>query len=52
MFEGEVSQIQQNDGVIYLDRNGKAFEAMIDYLRDDRKTLPKFTEFNDQLQLT
>ena len=49
MFEGEVSQIIQDDGVIYLDRNGKVFEAMINYLRDDRKTLPKFSEFNDQL---
>lgn len=49
MFSGELTYIQQEDGIIYLDRNGRIFEAMIDYLRGDRTVVPKFTEFNDQL---
>ena len=52
MFSDELTLIQQEDGIVYLDRNGKIFEAMIDYLRSDRKVFPKFNEFNDQLLLT
>jgi len=52
MFSDELTLIQQEDGIVYLDRNGKIFEAMIDYLRGERKVFPKFNEFNDQLLLT
>ena len=35
-FTGGLTQLQKVDGEIFLDRNGKIFEAMIDYLRDGR----------------
>jgi hypothetical protein len=47
MFSGELTELKKVEGVIFIDRNGKIFEAMIDYLRDERAKMPKFSELND-----
>ena len=47
MFSGELTELKKVEGVIFIDRNGKIFEAMIDYLRDERVKMPKFSELND-----
>ena len=51
-FSGGLTQLKKVNGEVFLDRNGKIFEAMIDYLRDGRQTMPKFSEFNDQIRFT
>ena len=50
MFSGRhETELQKTaDGTgYYLDRNGKIFGSLIDYLRSDRKNYPEFTEKND-----
>lgn len=39
---------KQDNGSYFIDRNGKIFEAMIDYLRSDRKVFPTYSELHDQ----
>ena len=51
-FAGGLTQLKKIDGEVFLDRNGKIFEAMVDYLRDGRQTMPRFSEFNDQIRFT
>lgn len=31
---------------VFLDRDGKIFETLVNYLRNDRKVFPEFTEKN------
>ena len=52
VFSGELTELKRIDDAIFLDRNGKIFEAMIDYLRDDRVKMPRFSELNDQIRFT
>ena len=40
VFSGELTELKRIDDAIFLDRNDKIFEAMIDYLRDDRVKMP------------
>ena len=39
---------QNQQGEVFLDRNGKIFEALLDYLRNGREELPNFSERFDQ----
>ena len=52
MFSGKLTELKRIDDAIFLDRNGKIFEAMIDYLRDERVKMPRFSELNDQIRFT
>jgi hypothetical protein len=39
-------QMERIDGEIFIDRNAKIFEMLVDYLRNERKIFP---EFDDQI---
>jgi len=52
VFSGKLTELKRIDDAIFLDRNGKIFEAMIDYLRDERVKMPRFSELNDQIRFT
>ena len=52
VFSGKLTELKRIDDAIFLDRNGKIFEAMIDYLRDERVKIPRFSELNDQIRFT
>ncbi len=34
------------DNEVFLDRDGKTFEALVNYLRNDRKVFPEFQDRN------
>lgn len=40
----------QEDGKIFLDRNGEVFQHVIDYLRDGKKELPEFRNMRERKQ--
>jgi|TARA_B110001450_G_C17202834_1_gene312128 hypothetical protein len=42
MFLGVHEMRKSNDGFIFLDRDGKTFLNVINYLRNDRKNFPAF----------
>ena len=35
---------------VFLDRDGKTFETLINYLRNDRRVFPDFVYKNDEIQ--
>ena len=42
----EMHALKKVDNEVFLDRNGKTFETLIDYLRNDRKVFPEFGDRN------
>ena len=44
-FKGVVELKKDEKGEVFLDRDGKSFETLVNYLRNDRKVFP---EFNDK----
>jgi len=41
-------KLKEIDGEIFLDRDGKTFETLVNYLRNDRKIFPEFSEKNSE----
>jgi hypothetical protein len=37
---------RKDNKAVFLDRDGKIFETLVNYLRNDRKVFPEFTEKN------
>lgn len=49
LFEpGNDAALQKEGESIYLDRNSKTFQALIDFLRNDRKELPVFADEGEE----
>ena len=44
----EMHELKKIDDEVFLDRNGKTFETVVDYLRNDRKVFPEFDDKNDE----
>jgi hypothetical protein len=44
----EMHELKKVDGEVFLDRDGVTFETLVNYLRNDRKVFPEFTEKNAQ----
>ena len=42
----DMHELKKVDDEVFLDRDGKTFENLINYLRNDRKVFPDFTEKN------
>jgi hypothetical protein len=42
LFSDKV-ELKKIDDEVFLDRDGKTFETMLNYLRNDRKVFPDFT---------
>jgi len=34
---------------VFLDRDGKTFETLLNYLRNDRKVFPEFSDKNSEI---
>lgn len=41
-------QLKKVDDEVFLDRDGKTFEALVNYLRNERKVFPEFVNRNDE----
>ena len=39
-------ELKKIDDEVFLDRDGKTFETLVNYLRNDRKVFPEFEEKN------
>ena len=44
----DMHELKKVDGEVFLDRNGKTFETLIDYLRNDRRVFPEFEDKNQE----
>lgn len=43
-------ELKKIDEEIFLDRDGQAFETLVNYLRNDRKVFPEFSDKNSENQ--
>ena len=44
----DMHELKKVNDEVFLDRNGKTFETLIDYLRNDRKVFPEFEDRNQE----
>jgi hypothetical protein len=42
----DMHELKRIDDEVFLDRDGKTFETLVNYLRNDRRVFPEFTEKN------
>ena len=49
MFSG-LHELKIIDDEVFLDRDGKTFQHLVNYLRNDRQLLPEFLDPNDERQ--
>lgn len=42
----DMHELKKIDDEVFLDRDGKTFETLVNYLRNDRKVFPEFIEKN------
>ena len=47
IFSG-MHEVKKIDDEIFLDRDGQAFETLVNYLRNDRKVFPEFNDKNSE----
>ena len=52
MFSGMHDLTKVDQGSIFLDRDGKTFQTLINFLRNDRRVYPEFDNKHDQKQFT
>ena len=48
MFNG-CHELKKIDDEVFLDRDGKTFLNVVNYLRNDREVFPEFSDKNDEL---
>jgi hypothetical protein len=48
MFSGN-HELKKIDGEVFLDRDGKTFLNLVNYLRNDREVFPEFMDKNDEI---
>ena len=41
-------ELKKIDEEVFLDRDGQTFETLVNYLRNDRKVFPEFTDKNSE----
>lgn len=47
VFSG-THELKKKDDEIFLDRDGTAFETLVNYLRNERKVFPEFSDKNSE----
>lgn len=47
LFKGNHELKKCDDGSIFLDRDGKTFNYLVNYLRNNRRVYPEFSDVND-----
>lgn len=52
MFSGMHELTKTGDDSIFLDRDGKTFQTLVNFLRNNRRVYPEFDNTNDQKQFT
>ena len=52
MFSGMHELTKVDEGSIFLDRDGRTFQTLINFLRNDRRVYPEFDSSHDQKQFT
>lgn len=48
MFNG-LHDLKKIDGEVFLDRDGRTFQYLINYLRNNREVFPEFIDPNDEI---
>lgn len=48
MFNG-MHELKKIDDSVFLDRDGKTFQYLVNYLRNDRTVFPEFMDKNDEI---
>lgn len=48
MFNG-LHELKKIDEEVFLDRDGKTFQYLVNYLRNDREVFPEFVDPNDEI---
>ena len=48
MFNG-MHDLKKIDDKVFLDRDGKTFQYLVNYLRNDRQVFPEFMDHNDEI---
>jgi len=46
----DMHQLKKIDNEVFLDRDGKTFQYLVNYLRNDREVFPEFVDPNDEIQ--
>ena len=44
----DMHELKKIDDEVFLDRDGKTFETLVNYLRNERKVFPEFVEKNQE----
>lgn len=44
----EMHELKKIDDEVFLDRDGRTFETLVNYLRNDRKVFPEFSDKNQE----
>lgn len=42
----DMHELKKIDGEVFLDRDGKTFETLVNYLRNERRVFPEFVDKN------
>lgn len=48
MFNG-MNELKRIDDEVFLDRDGRTFQYLVNYLRNDREVFPEFVDPNDEI---
>ena len=48
MFSG-LHELKKIDDQVFLDRDGRTFQYLVNYLRNKREVLPEFLDTNDEI---
>ena len=48
MFNG-LHELKKIDGEVFLDRDGRTFQYLVNYLRNNREVFPEFIDPNDEI---
>ena len=48
MFNG-MHELKKIDDAVFLDRDGRTFQYLVNYLRNDRTVFPEFMDKNDEI---
>jgi hypothetical protein len=48
MFNG-MHELKKIDGEVFLDRDGRSFLHLVNYLRNNREVFPEFMDRNDEI---
>jgi len=48
MMFNDMHELKKTDEAVFIDRDGKTFEFLVNYLRNDRRVFPDFADKNEE----